>query len=185
MARLTLEQALELYPSITQEDVALLTGCTIAAIRQQIKKIGKELVNAATDAWRDELLLENLTQEQMAKKHLTTIAVVKQMIYGKELKPREVASHQQIINFMVENRGKYTQVEIAERFGVSQALVAKLNPYKKQYGSIERKTPGEQLVIIKYAEAHSIQSAALKYGVSRAAIYRWMEKRNERTTSYK
>lgn len=185
MARLTLEQALELYPSITQEDVALLSGCTIAVIRQQIKKVGKELSSTPTDMWRDELLLENLTQEQMAKKHHTTIALVKHMVYGKELKPREVVSHQQIINFMVEHRGKHSQIEIAQKFNVSQALVAKLNPYKKQYGPIERKTPGEKLEIMKYADAHSIHSAALKFGVSRAAIYRWMEKRNERTAGDK
>lgn len=183
MARLSLDKALQFYPACTQEDIALLASCSIAAVRTAIKSAGLQLANTPSNMWRDELLLEDMTQEQMAKKHHTTLAVVKAMIYNKELTPRVVASHQQIINFMVANPGKYTQVEIAQKFGVSQSLVAKLNPHRKPVGPIERKTPGERFKILEHAKKHSIQSASLTFNVSRMAIYRWMEKDNERRAS--
>jgi len=183
MARLTLSKALEFYPACSQEDIALLADCPIATVRAAIKKAGKQLADTPSDMWRNEIMLEDLTQDQIAKKHLTTLATVKAMLYNKDLTPRVVASHQQIINFMVENRGKFTQVELAQKFNVSQPLIAKLNPHRRPVGNIERKTPGEQLKIIQYAQANSIQSAALTFGVSRAAIYRWIEKHDSKRKS--
>lgn len=185
MARLTIEQALLHYPSFTQEDIALLTDLTIAQVRAHIKNAGLELCNTVTDAWRREISLEDLTHEKIAKKHHAPLLVIKSAIYGKPAKEREQASHQDIINFMVANKGKYTQLELAEKFDVSQALISKLNPFKRVHGPIERKTPGEQLKIVEYAEKHSIQAAALTFQVSRAAIYRWMEKVNERRANSK
>lgn len=185
MARLTLDKALEFYPACTQEDIAMLSDSTIAAVRAAIKAAGKPLANTPSDMWRNEIMLEDLTQLQIAKKHNTDLGVIKAMLYSRDVTPRVIASHQQIINFMVENPGKFTQVELAEKFNVSQSLIAKLNPHRKPVGPIERKTPGERLRIMEHARKHSIQSAALTFNVSRMAIYRWMEKDNERKAGNK
>lgn len=185
MARLTLDKALEFYPAFTQEDIAMLSDSTIAAVRAAIKAAGLQLAHTPSDMWRTEVMLEDLTQLQIAKKHNTELSVIKAMLYGKDVTPRVVASHQQIINFMAENPGKFTQVELAKKFNVSQSLIAKLNPHKKPVGPIERKTPGERLKIMEHAKKHSIQSAALTFNVSRMAIYRWMEKDRERKAGNK
>lgn len=177
MARLSLEDALKFYPSFSQEDIAVLSDTPIYLVRQQIKNKRLELKHEPSPLWQTEVMLEDLTMEQIAKKHNTTPHCVKQMLYDKfPSGPREQASHQQIINFMVENRGKYTQVELAERFGCSQSLIAKLNPFKQPIGKIERKSPAEWKVILDYARKHSIQAAALTYKVSRTAIYNRMDK---------
>lgn len=180
MARLTIEQALQYYPSFAQEDIAMLADVSIAVVRQELKRAGKELNNTMTAAWRREISLEDLTHEKIAKKHNAPLLVIKHAIYGTDPKNPEPTSHQEIINYMVANRGKHTQLELAEKFGVSQALISKLNPFKRAHGPIERKTPGEQLRIVEYAEKHSIQAAALTFNVSRAAIYRWRDAINER-----
>lgn len=183
MARLTLDKALEFYPACTQEDIAMLSDSTIAAVRAALKASGQALVDTPSDMWRNEIMLEDLTQLQIAKKHNTDLGVIKAMLYSRDLTPRVVASHQQIINFMAANPGKFTQVELAEKFNVSQSLIAKLNPHKKPIGPIERKTPGERHKIMEYARNNSIHSASLTFGVSRMAIYRWLEKDNERKAS--
>lgn len=185
MARLTISQALAHYPAFTQEDIAMLTDLSIAQVRSELRHAGLALNNTVTDAWRREITLEDLTHEKIAKKHNAPLLVIKSAIYGKPAQEQEQASHQEIINFMVANRGKYTQIELAEKFGVSQALISKLNPFKRAHGPIERKTPGEQLKIVEYAEKHSIQAAALTFGVSRAAIYSWKEKIDERRANSK
>lgn len=180
MARLTIEQAILHYPAFTQEDIALLTDLSIAQVRSHLKRAGLELCNNVTPEWRREISLEDLTHEKIAKKHHAPLLVIKSAIYCEPPKGRKEVSYQHIINFMLTNKGKHTQLELAEKFGVSQALISKLNPFKRVHGPIERKSPGEQLKIVEYAEKHSIQAAALTFGVSRAAIYRWKEKIDER-----
>lgn len=190
MKTMTLKDALKFYPSFAQEDISMLTGLPISAVRKAIKEAGMDLSNELTEAWKREMMLEDLSKEQIAKKHHTTTNLVHRALYfdinsGQCGRPGG-ASHQEIINYMVANRGKFTQYEIAAHFGVAQSLVAKLNPYKQPYGPIKRKTPGEWYPIIEYAKKHSIQAAALLYKVSRASIYRRLEDEraaNNKTTS--
>lgn len=184
MKTLPLEEALKFYPSFTQEDIALLTNNSIAATRKAIRAAGHALCEELTEPWKREIMLENLNVEQIAKKHITTVNNVRLALYYPLAKNEvRVVSHQEIINYMVANRGKITQIEIAKKFGVSQALVAKLNPFKQPYGPAKRRTPGEWLPILDYAKKHSIQAASLLYKVSRASIYRRLE--NEQGTNNK
>jgi|JI7StandDraft_1071085.scaffolds.fasta_scaffold31329_1 hypothetical protein len=175
--QLQLQDALKFYPSFTQEDIAMLTNLPIAAVRRAIKSNNLELATELTEAWKREIMLEDLNMDQIAKKHLTTANLVHRALFCtlKEPKNRTV-SHQEIINYMVANKGKHTQAELAEKFGVAQSLICKLNPFRQSYGPIKRLTPGEWVPILDYAKNHSIHAASLRFKVSRAAIYRHLEK---------
>lgn len=189
MKTMKLQDALKFYPSFTQEDISLLTTLPIATVRKAIKEAGMELSNELTEAWKREIMLEDLSKEQIAKKHMVCTKFVHRALYydiTSGTRGKQGASHQEIINYMIANRGKFTQVEIAEHFGVAQSLVAKLNPYKQPYGPIKRRTPGEWQPILDYAKKHSIQAASLLYGVARASIYRRLEdeqRANNKTSS--
>jgi predicted DNA-binding protein (UPF0251 family) len=171
-----LQEAIKFYPSFTQEDIAVLTGLPIHAVRRSLKDAGHELTQKLTQAWRTEILAtaENLPQPQAAKMHSTTPSVIQYARYIGVHKDvvRGTVDHAEVKAFITANRHKMTQAEMAEALGVSQSLVSSLNPYRRPVGAILRKTPGEWVVILQYAEKHNIQQAALKFNVSRTAIHR-------------
>ncbi len=172
-----LEEAIKFYPSFTQEDIAALTEQPIHVVRRELASAGFELTNKLTTAWRHEILLttEGLKQAAAAKMHSTTPSIIYYARYKGEHKGHKEPEldHTELVNFIRANYKKMTQEEMAAAKGVSQSLISRLNPFRRENGEIKRKTEGEWLVILEYARKHkNIQQAAKQFGVSRTAIHK-------------
>jgi predicted DNA-binding protein (UPF0251 family) len=174
-----LQEALKFYPSFTQEDIAVLTGLPIHAVRRALKDSDRELTQRLTQPWRTEILAttEGLALPQAAKMHSTLASVIHYARYHGVHKTveRGTVDHAEVKAFIIANHKKMTQIEMAEALGVSQALISQLNPYRQPIGKVLRKTPGEWVVILEYAKKHNILQAAKRYNVSRTAIHKRMK----------
>ncbi len=175
-----LREALKFYPSFTQEDIAVLTGLPIHAVRRSLAEAGHELTQRLTPPWRTEILVttEGLALPQAAKMHSTLPSVIHYARYHGVHKTveRGVVDHAEVKAFIIANHKRMTQEEMAAELGVSQSLVSQLNPYRRPAGKVLRKTPGEWVVILDYAKKHSILQAAKRYNVSRTAIHKRINK---------
>lgn len=92
-------------------------------------------------------------------------------------KPRAVTEYQKTLARTLADSKKYNQEQIAEALHLSQSTVSKIVSTTSK-GPYNRKTKEERLKIAKYAEKHSVTEAHRKYGVSRAAVYKWMKEKD-------
>ena len=174
-----LQEAIQFYPSFTQEDIAALTGLPIHTVRRTLLAAGFEVTNKLSKAWQHEILAttENMNVQQAMKMHSTTYVLIYHARYkGPHKEPKVPPDHLDLVQFITENRHKMTQAEMAEAKGVSQSLISKLNPYRHEYGKVPRKTEGEWLAILDYARKNNVQQAANRFGVSRTAIHKRLDK---------
>lgn len=85
-----------------------------------------------------------------------------------------------IVAAFIKNNPGMTYTEIAERFSLSKGYVARIaasNGIKRQQQNTQ-----EWPLIVAYARAHSVSSAASHYGVSRTNIYYHMKKEEKDAT---
>lgn len=92
---------------------------------------------------------------------------------SKRKTPTVTDNQKHMANSLAKSR-KYTQTQIGQTLGLSQATVSRLVGGQTKSGYVRHDTDKKK-EIVAYAEKHSVTDAHRKYGVSRAAVYKWMK----------